>query len=40
MIPGNSFGKGGEGFARASYATSYEKLEKALERIGRFLKRL
>jgi len=40
MIPGNSFGKGGEGFARASYATSYEKLELALERIGRFLKRL
>jgi len=40
MIPGNSFGKGGEGFARASYATSYEKLEQALERIGRFLKRL
>lgn len=40
MIPGHNFGLGGEGFARASYATSYEKLEKALERIGRFLKRL
>lgn len=40
MIPGNNFGLGGEGFARASYATSYEKLEIALERIGRFLKRL
>ncbi len=40
MIPGHNFGLGGEGFARASYATSYEKLEKALERIGCFLKRL
>ncbi len=40
MIPGHNFGAGGEGFARASYATAYDKLEQALVRIERFLKRL
>ena len=40
MVPGNSFGAGGEGFCRASYATSYEKIEEALRRIERFVNRL
>lgn len=40
VIPGNGFGKGGEGFVRISYATSYEKIEIALERIQTFLKDL
>jgi len=40
IIPGNSFGEGGEGFCRCSYATSYEKLEEALHRIERFVNRL
>ncbi len=40
MVPGNSFGAGGEGFCRASYATAYEKLEEALRRIERFVNRL
>jgi aminotransferase len=40
IIPGNSFGAGGEGFCRCSYATSYEKLEEALRRIERFVNRL
>jgi aminotransferase len=39
-VPGNSFGAGGEGFVRCSYATSYEKIEEALRRIERFVKRL
>lgn len=38
LIPGNGFGKGGEGFVRISYATAYEKIEAALERIGDFLR--
>ncbi|MEN6524544.1 MAG: aminotransferase class I/II-fold pyridoxal phosphate-dependent enzyme [Anaerolineaceae bacterium] len=40
MIPGHNFGAGGEGFARASYATAYEKIEQALVRIEKFLKTL
>lgn len=40
MVPGNSFGLGGEGFARCSYATSYEKIEEALKRIERFVRRI
>lgn len=39
VVPGSAFGPGGEGFVRCSYATSYEKLEIALERIGRFMRR-
>jgi aminotransferase len=39
-VPGNSFGKGGEGFVRCSYATSYEKIEEALKRMERFCKKL
>ena len=40
VVPGSAFGDSGIGFVRCSYATSYEKLEIALEKIGRFLKRL
>ena len=40
VVPGSAFGKGGEGFVRCSYATSYEKLEIALERIARFSRKL
>jgi aminotransferase len=40
IIPGNSFGAGGEGFARACYATGYDQLEEALERIERFVGKL
>ncbi len=40
VVPGNSFGLGGEGFVRCSYATAYEKIEQALEHMGRFVKRL
>ncbi len=37
VIPGDAFGPSGEGHVRACYATSYEQLETALERIDRFL---
>jgi aminotransferase len=40
IVPGNSFGLGGEGFARACYATAYNQLEEALKRIERFVNRL
>ncbi len=40
MVPGNSFGDAGLGFARVSYATSYEKLEEALLRQNRFVKQI
>ncbi len=39
VIPGSAFGKGGAGFVRCSYATSYEKIEEALSRIRRFVQR-
>ncbi|HYN70506.1 MAG TPA: aminotransferase class I/II-fold pyridoxal phosphate-dependent enzyme, partial [Candidatus Eisenbacteria bacterium] len=37
VVPGGAFGPSGEGHVRACYATSYEKLEEALVRIGRFV---
>ena len=40
VVPGTAFGKGGEGFVRCSYATSYDQLEDALDRIERFVKKL
>ena len=40
VIPGSAFGASGEGYVRASLATSYEKLEEALVRIERFLSTL
>lgn len=39
VIPGSAFGASGAGFVRASYATSAETIERALERMGRFLQR-
>ncbi|MGQ9584316.1 MAG: aminotransferase class I/II-fold pyridoxal phosphate-dependent enzyme [Anaerolineae bacterium] len=39
VVPGEAFGVGGEGFLRCSYATAYEKIEQALERIARFAQR-
>ncbi len=39
VVPGSAFGAGGAGFVRCSYATQYEKIEKALEHIESFVKR-
>lgn len=39
VIPGTAFGAGGEGFVRCSYATAYEKIEEALERMEHFMRR-
>ena len=40
VIPGGAFGPSGEGHVRACYATSYERLEEAITRIGRFVSRV
>ncbi len=40
VVPGSAFGEAGIGFVRCSYATSYEQIEKALEKIDRFVKNL
>lgn len=40
VIPGDAFGPSGAGHVRACYATSYEQLEEALVRIGRFVGKL
>lgn len=40
VVPGTAFGKGGEGFIRASYCYSAEHILKALERIEEFINEL
>lgn len=39
VVPGEAFGPSGEGFIRASYATDYEKIVEALNRIESFMRR-
>ncbi|MBN1286739.1 MAG: aminotransferase class I/II-fold pyridoxal phosphate-dependent enzyme [Anaerolineae bacterium] len=39
VVPGSAFGQSGLGFVRCSYATAYEKIEEALERMARFMRR-
>jgi aminotransferase len=40
VVPGSAFGAGGEGFVRCSYATAFDQLEEALDRIDQFVKSL
>ena len=37
VVPGNVFGKGGEGYIRCSYASSMEQLQEAVKRMKRFV---
>jgi len=39
VVPGSAFGASGKGFVRLAYATAYEKLEEALNRMGSFMRR-
>lgn len=39
VVPGSSFGAAGAGYVRCAYCTAYDKLEEALVRIERFLKK-
>lgn len=40
LVPGTSFGPGGEGYIRISYANSYEQIEEGMRRMATALKRL
>jgi aminotransferase len=39
VVPGSSFGASGRGYMRCAYCTAYDKLEEALVRMERFLKK-
>jgi len=39
VVPGTAFGMAGAGFVRCSYATAFEEIEEALERMARFMQR-
>jgi aminotransferase len=39
VVPGSAFGAGGAGFVRCSYATNYDKIEQAMDKIENFMKR-
>ena len=39
VVPGTAFGESGEGYVRASYAASQEKITEALQRIARFVEK-
>jgi aminotransferase len=38
VVPGNAFGPGGEGHVRASFCSTMQDIEKAVERIARFVR--
>ncbi len=40
VVPGGAFGPAGEGSVRACYATAYDKIEIAMDRMAAFVKRL
>lgn len=39
VVPGSAFGPGGEGYVRCSYATAYDEIEEALNRMQKFMQR-
>ncbi|MEW5921195.1 MAG: aminotransferase class I/II-fold pyridoxal phosphate-dependent enzyme [Bacillota bacterium] len=39
VVPGDAFGRCGEGYIRCSYASSVEQISEALERMGKFVQR-
>jgi aminotransferase len=39
VVPGTAFGAGGEGHVRCSYATAIDKIEIALQRMTRFVRK-
>lgn len=40
VVPGNSFGDAGEGYIRIAFSTSYEEIEKGMERMKEALEKL
>jgi aminotransferase len=39
VVPGSAFGASGQGYVRMAYATAYEKIEEALNRMERFMRK-
>lgn len=39
VIPGHAFGPSGDGYVRAAYATAYDKIEEALNRLESFMQK-
>ncbi|MEK7201089.1 MAG: aminotransferase class I/II-fold pyridoxal phosphate-dependent enzyme, partial [Patescibacteria group bacterium] len=39
VVPGKEFGSAGEGYIRCSYATAYEKIELAMEKLERYVRK-
>ena len=39
VVPGSAFGPSGSGYVRLAYGTAYEKIEEALNRMERFMRR-
>lgn len=39
-VPGTAFGESGEGFLRCCYATAYDQIKEACNRMERFVKTL
>jgi aminotransferase len=37
VVPGSAFGEAGEGFIRCTYCTARDKIEQAIERMGKFV---
>jgi len=40
MVPGSAFGLAGKGFVRCSYATAFDQIEEALDRVDQFVRSL
>jgi aminotransferase len=40
VVPGDAFGPSGAGHVRMCYATAYDRIEEAIERIGGFVDRV
>ncbi len=38
VVPGSAFGAAGEGFVRCTYCAAQDKIEQAIERMGRFVR--
>ena len=39
VVPGSAFGAAGQNYVRCAYCTAYDKLEEALVRMERFIKK-
>jgi aminotransferase len=39
VVPGTEFGKYGEGYIRCSYATEFKLIEKAMNKLEKFVKK-